>query len=240
MLEFLFVFYLIFVFIFPMAALAATLGLVTTHGLYSLYQLISSQPEAGRALLRLHALLAVVNTLSAAGLAVLLALAVHLLIYRSPLLFIFNVVFSFAIAVRWFDFTHSAYRRLAREKMKRPAPLGPEAAFVVCRGYTPGGLLGWRPAFLDAGLLHAKENELVFDGVFTRRSLSAGSMREARKKSFERLRVILRPSAAGRGEEALTLILRDNFYPFRSRDTRNHLYDRLKGILARAPAPQPV
>lgn len=240
MLEFLFVLYLIFLFIFPMAALAVALGLVTTHGLYNLYELISNQPEAGRGLLRLHALLSAVNTLSAAGLAVLLALAVHLLIYRSPLLFLFNVAFSFAIAVRWFDFTHVAYRRLAEGQRKRPAPRGSEAAFVVCRGYSPGGLLGWRPAFLDAGLLLTEENEMVFDGVFTRRSLSADSIRDARKKSFERLRVTLRPGASGRGEEALTLILKDNFYPFRSRDMRNHLHERLKGILDRAPAPQPV
>jgi len=229
MLEFLFVLYLLFFFIFPLPGLAATLGLATTYGLYGKYHLLCRQPALGRRLLAVHTLLAAVNVLCSAALAFLLALGVHLLIFGSPFLFIFNFIFCAAVSARWFDFTHAAYRRFALGEKHPPSPRPRNAAFVVCRGYLPGGMLGWLPAFLDAGLLHAGDAGLVFDGVFTRRALGPETVTAAGKRSLEKIRLTLRPPGGGsHAAEALTLTIKENFYPFRSRDTRNRLLKQLQ------------
>ncbi|UCD11629.1 MAG: hypothetical protein JSU88_00610 [Nitrospinaceae bacterium] len=237
MLEFLFVLYLIFLFIFPMAGLAATLGLATTYKLYGTFQLFSGQPEGGRRLLYIDTLLAAVNFLCSIGLALLLALLVHLLIFPSSILFVFNFIFCAAISVRWFDFTHAAYRRFAMAL--KPQALAPTngAAFVVCRGYRSGGLLGGLPAFLDAGLLHPGKSEMLFDGVFLHQALGPSTVAAAGKKSFEKIRLRLKkPTPGPCPAEALTLTLKENFYPFRSREARNRL---LAGWQNNARLPSP-
>ncbi len=241
MLEFLFVLYIVLMFIFPLPGLAATLGLVTTYGLYGKYQLLTRQPAEGRGLLLADTLFAVVNFLCAIGLALLLALGVHLLIFSSPFLFLFNFIFCAAISVRWFDFTHAAYRRYALRQKNPPSPTLKDAAFVVCRGYIPGGVLGWLPSFLDAGLLHPGEAGLVFDGVFTRRTLSPKTVTAIGKRSFEKMRLTLQPKAAGAAPvEAVTLTLKENFYPFRSREARNRLFSQLQGFSTRPSPVQPA
>jgi hypothetical protein len=223
MLEFSFIIYFLLLFVLPLETMAITLGLATTWQCFQKYQLSVHQPPEGRKVLLLKSITTVCNFILSTIVSLVLAFMIHTLIFTHWYLFIFNLVFSLAISLRWFDFTHLITRHYI---LKFGADFKDESrAFVEITGLKarPGRLSGYIPVLLDAGGLRWQNSELIFDGVFYKQKFSAQNTREIEKKSLDRIKIVLKKDRDSQPDICI-ISLREQFYPFKSREKRDTLY----------------
>ena len=91
--------------------------------------------------------------------------------------------------------------------------------------------VGMVPIFIDSGYLYLKEDKLFFDGIFLQRLFDANTVLNAEKFSSEKIRIFPRSGDKPLNADALLLILRPLFYPFKSRDSRDKIFEALSTSL---------
>jgi len=238
MLEFLFVVYLLLLLIFPRFVLWSTLAAAGVFLIYRKYLLLKFQPASGRKTVFLAAAAGIINFFVSLFLAFALAYLVNYWIFTNTYLFLFNMVFSFAVSLRWFDFTHALYRHLILKQNTAARSNDPQSVFVTCLGFRKG--IGWGlglvPVFMDSGYLRWRDNAIAFDGVFLHYRFDGACTCRVEKSSSEKIRIVLKNPIQPLHSETLLLILKDRFYPFKSRDTR----DRVLQKFSRLQQPEPA
>ncbi|QPJ65555.1 MAG: hypothetical protein G3M78_09185 [Candidatus Nitrohelix vancouverensis] len=229
MLETLFIAFLLLLFISPKTGLAALLGLWTTFQLHRAYRLGRSQPREGRPLLRLSRSLRTINALLSLALAAALAGMVYFIILENRLLFVFNLMFCFAVALRWFDFTFSLFHKQVARKYPELRLPGESALFAICLAWSrPAGFgVGLSPVFFDAGYLHASKGRLEFNGALTRQSYLLVDLQRIEKLSSDGFRIVLAKPSGPCQTEILKFRLKYQFYPFKSRIERDRMIYQL-------------
>jgi hypothetical protein len=239
MMEALFVVYILLLFIFPVPILIGSAAAMAHLLVYQKYLLLRRQPAAGKKLLFAAGLADFVNFIASLLLAFALAGAIHFAIFEFFHLFAFNAVFCFGISIRWFDFAFAVYRKAALNLGgMRPLP-GAGAVFVTCTGYrkASGWGSGLTPVFMDSGYLSFGAGEVVFDGVFSNYTLGAGSEFQVVRKSSEKIKILLAAKNPDIPADALLFVVRERFYPFKSRVTRDAIVGGLEKIRARGKTP---
>ncbi len=217
---------IIFIFLFPIPALTLSMGLLTTWILYGKYAFYSNLPPKGK---RIHILtlgLFSLNIISSIFLGIALALAVHYLIYENLYLLIFNFLFCFAISLRWFDFTHNLYRQFIY-KLKPIKTEGlPQPHFVVCQGFREKDGFGLAPVYIDAGILELENNKVIFSGALGEQIFSPSNIIQIEKKSSEKIKIFIHANKYQQPHIFL-ITLTEQFYPFKSRVTRDKIFKSL-------------
>ncbi|MBI5428224.1 MAG: hypothetical protein HZA02_08110, partial [Nitrospinae bacterium] len=222
----------------PGLVLTAALGLV--HALRLKYLLLKSQPMAGRKIVYLNVLTRALNLLASAGLSLVMAGAVHLSIADYFYLFLFNSVFCFLVSARWFDFGGRIFRGYI---LKWSAPRGALAenereVFVMLLGLRNHTGIGWgmAPVFLDAGFLRVRSASVFFHGILSTHDFAAETLLRAEKKSFERIRIFPARPVQPHGIDAFLIVVRDRFYPFKSKPARDEIHQAFAERIAMKPA----
>ncbi|MFQ5671944.1 MAG: hypothetical protein ACE5G9_02540 [Nitrospinales bacterium] len=238
MLEFLFVVYLLILLIFPRFVLWGTLAVMGVFLIYRKYLLLKFQPAGGRKTIFLSAAASAANFLISLFLAFALAYLVNYWIFENTYLFLFNLIFSFAVSLRWFNFTHALYRHLILKQNANVRTSDPRSVFVTCLGFRKG--IGWGlglvPVFMDSGYLRWQDKTIVFDGVFLNHRFNGACASHVEKKSSEKIRIFLKDPIPALHTETLMVILKDQFYPFKSRDTRDRIFQEFSRLQLRQPA----
>lgn len=244
MLEFLFILYLLLFFIFPLPSVCLMLGLGTTFFIYRRYCLWETQPKPGKQILHLSAITQVANFLASLALSFVMAAGVYIVIFPLMYLFLFNFLFCFLISLRWFDFTHRIYRHFIQKFSNQQTPSKPSdlRAFVTVFGLhsTKGFSLGLNEKFLDAGWLTLDKGELVFKGILITHPFRTNEIALVEKSSSDKIKITLAITPPPFYPEAYIISLKDQFYPFKSRKTRNLFYDHFQKLAITPPAQSPT
>ena len=219
---------IILLFVFPLPALAVSLGLFTTWSLYGKYESFNNQPAEGKKNLILSMVLFLINIFCSIILGVTLALGVYYFIYDNFYLLIFNFVFCSAISLRWFDFTYNLYRHFIF-KLK-PTDTSAQSHFVVCQGFRERehGGFGLIPVYTDTGTLELENNKIVFKGVFREETFSPSKIIHVEKKSSEKIKILSKQNKLTNADRFL-ITLKDQFYPFKSRPDRDKIFKQMMG-----------
>ena len=224
MIELASVLFILLLFVFPLPVLAASLGLFTTWNLYKKYETFKTQPVEGKRNLLLGAAFFLINFICSISLGTALSFAVYYFIIDSFYLFIFNFLFCSTISLRWFDFTHNLYR-LFIYKLK-PKDVFPNFYFVICQGYRENNGFGLKPVYTDSGALCIEGNQLVFKGVFRDETFKPENIIQVEKKSSEKIKIRTQQSEI-KNTEVFLLTLKEKFYPFKSRQDRDDIFNNL-------------
>ena len=210
--------------VFPLPALATSLGLLTTWNLYKKYESFSYQPKDGKRLLIVSMALFLINIICSIFLWIALAFGVYYFIYDDLYLLAFNFLFCSVVSLRWFDFTYHIYR-LFIFKLKPPNTLT-QSYFVICQGLRQGDGFGLVPVYTDAGALSLGKNIATFKGVFCEEIFSSSNITNVEKKSSEKIKIFTKHSDIKKADIFL-ITLKDQFYPFKSRQDRDTICKRL-------------
>ncbi|MCZ6540967.1 MAG: hypothetical protein O6704_04900 [Nitrospinae bacterium] len=224
--------FILLVFIFPVPGLAVCLGAWTCYLIYRKLLLLKCQPPQWRKIVWIQFLTGATNTFLSAVMALMLAFTVYFLIIDSLRLFIFNFFFCFLISFRWFDFTHSIYRSLVLKLQPLSLPPQENGVFCMLLGQRSGtGLgIGMASVSLDSGYLYWEGNRLVFDGVMARKYFSRNTVLTLEKISSEKIKIMPVQRDGDETAEAWVLVLRQQFYPFKTRELRDQWFQRLSGL----------
>lgn len=219
-------------FVFPIPGLAVCLGAWTCHLIYNKLLLLSRQPSRWKKIVWIHFLTGAADTILSFVMAFMLSLTVYFLIFDSLQLFIFNLIFCFLISFRWFDFTHIIYRHLVLKLQPISLPPPKDSVFCMLIGQRSGtGIgIGMKAVSLDSGYAHWDGHQLVFDGIMARKVFSRETIFTAEKISSEKIKIIPTRKHAKDKAEAWTIVLRQQFYPFKIRELRDQWFQRLSGV----------
>lgn len=223
--------FILLIFIFPLPGLAVCLGAWTCYLVYRKLLLLKCQPPRWRKIVWIHFLTGAADTFLSVVMALMLALIVYFLIIDSLGLFIFNFIFCFLISFRWFDFTHGIYRSLVLKLQPLSIPPPENGVFCMLLGQRSGtGLgIGMASISLDSGYLYWEGNRLVFDGVMARKYFSRNNLLTLEKISSEKIKILPVQRGGKEAAEAWVLVLRQQFYPFKTRELRDQWFQRLSG-----------
>ena len=232
MLEIGITFLILLFFIFPIPGLAVCLGAWTSYLIYGKLLLLNRQPPRWKKIVWIHFLTGATDTILSFVMAFLLALTVYFLIFDGLRLFTFNFIFCFLISFRWFDFTHIIYRRLVFKLQPLSLPPPKNSVFCMLIGQRSGtGLgIGMKAVSLDSGYTYWDGHQLVFDGIMSRRIFSRNSVLTVEKISSEKIKIVPARQNSNENSEAWTIIIRQQFYPFKTRILRDQWFQRLSGI----------
>ena len=219
-------------FIFPIPGLAVCLGAWTCYLIYGKFLLLSRQPRRWKKIVWIHFFTGATDTVLSFIMAFILALTVYYLIFDGLRLFIFNFIFCFLISFRWFDFTHALYRHLVLRLQPLSLPAPKNSVFCMLIGQRSGtGIgIGMKAVSLDSGYAHWSGHQLIFEGIMNRKKFSRQLVLTAEKISSEKIKIVPTQRNPKEKAEAWTLIIRQQFYPFKTRKLRDHWYHQLAGI----------
>ena len=149
-------------------------------------------------------------------------------IYDNFYLLIFNFLFCSATSLRWFDFTHNLYRHFIFKLKPFKADALAQSYFVVCQGFweRDHGSFGLAPVYTDAGTLELENNKVVFKEVFREETFSPSNIIHVEKKSSEKIKILSKQNHLTNVDMFL-IILKDQFYPFKSRPNRDKIFKQL-------------
>ena len=89
--------------------------------------------------------------------------------------------------------------------------------------------LGMKSVSLDSGYIYWDGIQLVFDGLMTRREFTREKILKVEKISSEKIKIVpVRQSLNGE-IESWVLVIRQQFYPFKSKEMRDEWFQRLSG-----------
>jgi hypothetical protein len=219
-------------FIFPIPGMAVCLGAWTCYLIYGKLLLLNRQPYRWKKIIWIHFLTRATDMILSFVIAFMIALAVYFLIFDSVRLFIFNLIFCFLISIRWFDFTHVIYRHLISKLQPTSLPASKNSVFCMLIGQRSGiGIgIGMKSVSLDSGYIHWDGHQLIFDGIMARKVFSRNSILTVEKISSEKIKIIPAQKNLNEKTEAWTIIIRQQFYPFRTRELRDQWFQRLSGL----------
>jgi hypothetical protein len=232
MIELTSVLFILLLFVFPLPVFATSLGLFTTWNLYKKYSSFKAQPTEGKKNLILSAILFLINFICSIFLGVTLSFAVHYFIFDNLYLFIFNFLLCSTISLRWFDFTHNIYR-LYILKLK-PKDKSIKSHFAICQGFRGRDGFALTPIYTDAGTLKLEGNQLVFKGVFREETFTPANITHIEKKSSEKIRIFSKRNNF-KNTEVFLITLKEKFYPFKSRQDRDQIFEKLSAQIKPAP-----
>ena len=223
---------LLLFFIFPVPGVAVSLGAWTCYLIYSKFLLLSHQPPRWKKIVWIHFFTGTADAILSFVMAFLLALTVYFVIFDGLRLFVFNFIFCFLISFRWFDFTHIIYRHLILSLQPLSLPPPKNSVFCMLIGQRSGnGIgIGMKAVSLDSGYAYWDGHQLVFDGIMSRKTFSRKSVLTAETISSEKIKIIPAQQNAGEKAEAWTVVIRQQFYPFKTRKLRDQWFQRLSGI----------
>ena len=219
-------------FTFPIPGLAVCLGAWTCHLIYGKLLLLNRQPPRWKKIVWMHFFTGTADTILSLMMAFILAMTVYFLIFDGLRLFIFNFIFCFLISFRWFDFTHAIYRRLVLSLQPLSLPPPKDSVFCMLIGQRSGtGLgIGMKAVSLDAGYTYWDGHKLIFEGLMARKVFSRKSVLTAEKISSEKIKLIPAQQDPNEKAETWTIIIRQQFYPFKTRKLRDQWFQQLSGI----------
>ena len=84
------------------------------------------------------------------------------------------------------------------------------------------------PTYTDAGTVTMDSGKITFQGVFSAFKLSAVSGLE--KKSFEKINFVPGLSSPAPDVHMVILVIKEQFYPFKSRETRDRLFQAMQNL----------
>jgi hypothetical protein len=90
--------------------------------------------------------------------------------------------------------------------------------------------IGMKTVSLDSGYTYWNGHELVFDGLISRKAFSRKSVLTVEKISSEKIKITPARQNLNEKTEAWTIIIRQQFYPFKTRKLRDQWFQRLSGI----------
>ena len=129
----------------------------------------------------------------------------------------------------WFDFTHKMYRRCILKHKSSLEDIPDEKFFVTLMGMKKGRKEGSEfgpglaPSFVDAGYLRVCHAELVFEGLFSSRVFYGSTITRIEKKSSDKIRIDSDDPDATPFANTCMITLKDQFYSFKSRSTRDNI-----------------
>ena len=219
-------------FIFPIPGLAVCLGTWICYLIYGELLLLNRQPPQWKKIVWIHFFTGALDTILSLLMAFMLALTVYFLIFDGLRLFIFNLIFCFLISFRWFDFTHVIYRRLILKLQPLSLPAPKNSAFCMLIGQRSGtGIgIGMKTVSLDSGYTYWDGQRLVFDGVIARKAFSRKTVLTVETISSEKIKIIPARQNSNEKAEAWIIVIRQQFYPFKTRELRDRWFQRLSGI----------
>ena len=149
-------------------------------------------------------------------------------IYDNFYLLIFNFLFCSATSLRRFDFTHNLYRHFIFKLKPFKTDALAQSYFVVCQGLRERdhGSFGLAPVYTDAGTLELEDNKVVFKEVFREETFSPSNIIHVEKKSSEKIKILSKQNHLTNVDMFL-IILKDQFYPFKSRPNRDKIFKQL-------------
>lgn len=219
-------------FIFPIPGVAVSLGAWTCYLIYGKLYLLNRQPYHWKKIVWIYFLTGAVNTILSLAIAFMMAFLVYFLIFDSTRLFIFNLIFCFLISIRWFDFTHIIYRCLVLKLQPISLPAPKDSVFCMLMGQQSGtGIgVGMKSVSLDSGYAYWHGHQLILDGIMDRKVFSRNSILTVEKLSSEKIKIV--PARQNLDEKAETwiIIIRQQFYPFRTRELRDQWFQQLSGF----------
>jgi hypothetical protein len=223
---------LLLFFIFPVPGLALCLGAWTCYLIYSKLVLLNHQPPRWKKIVWIHFLTGTADTILSFVMAFLLALTIYFVIFDGLRLFLFNLIFCFLISFRWFDFTHVVYRHLILSLQPLSLPPPKDSVFCMMIGQRSGnGIgIGMKAISLDSGYTYWNGHQLVFEGIMSRKIFSRSSVLTAEKISSEKIKITPAQQNADEKVEAWTIVIRQQFYPFKTKKLRDQWFQRLSDI----------
>lgn len=239
MLECFLILYILMLFIFPVPALVVTLGGYTSYLAYKKYLLFRHQPPEGIKVAWLALITGSINFLLSLALGLSLSLLIYFVFSQYTYLFAFNFFFCSLVSVRWFDFCHTLFRwgvhQLKIKSGKNTFSPDPSLdTFVLFLGLKKS--TGWGPGLIpnviDAGYLRNCETHLKFTGVFLEHTFSRKHLESADSVSSDKIKLTPGKHEGSVPFDSCLLIFRDQFYPFKSRHTRNRYLEVLTGPLS--------
>ncbi len=232
MIESLFILFIILLFIIPLPTLSLALGLGIGHIFFKQFLLMRHQPAAHKSLAWYTLLCNAINFSLSLILAFALSYAVYYFLTDLSWLFIFNFLFCLLISARWFDFSNHLFRYLIHRLSEQHTPAiktTGQSTFVMIFGLRKsiGWGAGWTPVFVDAGDIDLSQETLRFSGQFLDFNLDTGNIQNAASVSAEQISLSLRDTRQQYQADRFKLVVRDQFYPFRCRETRDRLLNRI-------------
>ncbi len=212
-------------FVFPVHTSAGCLGLYTTWLISKKYESFKNQPLEGKKILVIWLGTFLINLFASLILGVLLAFLIYYLIFDNFYLFLFNFIFCFLISIRWFDFSYKIYQNLIMGLKHFEEKTKGETFFVICQGFKQRSNwgFGWTPEFTDAGFLNIESNQAEFEGIFRRETFNSKDFSNMERKSSDKIQIFTHD--AGIHQSHIFLItLKEQFYPFRSRASRDRIF----------------
>jgi hypothetical protein len=246
MIETLIVAYILLVFSFPLYSLALTLGAGTTWVIYRANLLLNNQPEKGKPIIWFSMKATVINFFLSIIMGGAMASFVYYMIFDNLYLLLFNFSFSSIISLRWFDFSHKNFEHqinklkiasgipFSNSKEKNTKNQDKAPLFVQCMGLSKrtgigGGMI---PIFLDSGYLYEEKNGFTFDGVFLSQIFNRDTVLNLEKVSSEKIKIYPNVEKAQLNADAYLIILKYQFYPFKSREPRDRIVETLANSLS--------
>ena len=219
-------------FVFPIPGVAVCLGAWTCYLIYGKLLLLNRQPDRWKKIVWIYFLTGTANTILSLAIAFMIALTVYFLIFDSLRLFIFNFIFSFLISIRWFDFTHVIYRRLILKLPSISLPAPKDSVFCMLIGQRSGtGIgVGMKSVSLDSGYTYWDGYQLIFDGIMTRKAFARNSILTVEKVSSEKIKIVPTRQNLNEKAEAWVIVIRQQFYPFKTRELRDQWFQQLSGL----------
>lgn len=221
-------------FIFPIPGVVVCLGAWTCYLIYGKLLLLNRQPYRWKKIVWIYFLNGAADTILSLAIAFMLAFLVYFLIFDSMRLFIFNLIFCFLVSIRWFDFTHVIYRHLVLKLQPLSLPAPKNSVFCMLMGQRSGtGIgIGMKAVSLDSGYIYWDRHQLIFDGIMARKVFSQKSVLTVEKISSEKIKIVPVRHNLNEKAEAWIIIIRQQFYPFKTRELRDQWFQRLSGIQA--------
>ena len=90
--------------------------------------------------------------------------------------------------------------------------------------------IGMKAVSLDSGYTYWNGHQLVFDGIMSRKIFSRKSVLTAEKISSEKIKIVPARHNLSEKAEAWTIVIRQQFYPFKTRKLRDQWFQRLSGV----------
>ncbi|MEK9629898.1 MAG: hypothetical protein VW455_12875 [Nitrospinota bacterium] len=215
-------------FSFPVYISAGCLGLYTTWFMLSCYESLKNQPLEGKKVLYSTLFAFLINLVISLGLSFTLAFLIFYIIFDYYYLFIFNLLFCFFISIRWFNFSYKIFQWMVGGRTNNTPDSN--KFFAICKGLKKNSGLRLTPAFTDAGFIKKEGDQLSFNGTFYNSIFRSKNILSLEKKSSEKIRIHTQSNFPDEPSEFL-IILKNQFYPFRSRKDRDMLFDFLSSKL---------
>jgi hypothetical protein len=90
--------------------------------------------------------------------------------------------------------------------------------------------IGMKAVSLDSGYTYWDGHQLIFDGITARKVFSRKTVLTVEKISSEKIKIVPARQNLNEKAEAWIIIIRQQFYPFKTRELRDQWFQQLSGL----------